>query len=72
MIKIDMEMQIPMPENCYQCKFGITGYVREHESRWGWKMKQYSHQCILTGKSMTSTKRNRFCPLIECEEEKAE
>ena len=50
-----------MPENCYEGPFGMYDYVtlrRTAKANNKWK-------CVITGKSVTSTKRNRFCPLSE-------
>lgn len=52
-----------LPRNCYMCPFGIHGnrvYIPATA-----ELKRYWYQCFLTQKKMTSTKRNRFCPLEE-------
>jgi hypothetical protein len=49
-----------MPENCYECQFAANYFRPIHKSG----RKPCSFACVLTQKSLTSTKRNRFCPLV--------
>lgn len=52
-----------MPKSCFDCPFGRQGtkYWCTYERKW--KQPSLFH-CALTNKAMTSTKRNRFCPLV--------
>ena len=51
-----------MPKSCYQCQFAMQQY----RTVWhGFKRVENSYACVMTHKKITSTKRNRFCPLIE-------
>ena len=55
---------IDMPRNCFECKFGMydySGLAQDLAER----KKLHKFECVITGKSVTSTKRNRFCPLIQ-------
>lgn len=55
-----------MPKNCYDCPmsaFRCESFVRNE------KLFAEDYVCVLTGKQATSTKRNRFCPLVEEESE---
>lgn len=54
MIQIDIEM----PKTCYDCPLAMQNYV----TIFGKEAKQIN-TCVLTHKVITSTKRNRFCPL---------
>ena len=56
MIQIDIEM----PKTCYDCPLAMMRYVTLFR-----RGKQISNEfsCVLTHKKVTSTKRNRFCPL---------
>ena len=58
-ILINMEM----PENCYKCPFAMEYYSTLYMSKAGKFRKDYC--CVITHKTLTSTKRNRFCPLVE-------
>ena len=57
MIQINMEM----PKTCYDCPFAMQSYVTLFGN--GTKQIRNSYACVLTHKTITSTKRNRFCPL---------
>lgn len=52
------DMQIP--KNCYDCPFAASSFMptRNYSKRYEWC-------CVLTKKSLTSTKRNRACPLAD-------
>lgn len=52
-----------MPENCYKCPFAMEYYSTLYMSKAGKFRKDYC--CVITHKTLTSTKRNRFCPLVE-------
>ena len=54
MIRIDMEM----PKTCYECPFAMRSYATLY-------VIQGNYSCILTHETITSMKRNRFCPLRE-------
>ena len=54
-----------MPKNCFDCP--MSAYRYESFDRNG-KYVAGNFVCVLTGKEMTSTKRNRFCPLEEAKE----
>lgn len=58
MIQIDIEM----PKTCYDCPLAMMRYNTLFR-----RGKQISNEfsCVLTHKAITSTKRNRFCPLRE-------
>ena len=51
-----------MPQNCYECKFGLATFYRLYTQDSKGKANCYS--CVLTGKQITSTKRNIHCPLV--------
>lgn len=55
-----------MPESCYACPYGmkIDKYWDTDKKEWI-KANNLGYNCALTMKAMTSTKRNRFCPLIQ-------
>ena len=55
-----------MPKNCFECPFGMRNYIalRRVES----KLVSNDWACVITHKAVTSTKRNRFCPLEEAED----
>lgn len=53
--------EMDVPQNCFDCPLGLISYERSHK----WKHEKRTCACALSGKMMTSTKRNRFCPLIE-------
>lgn len=52
-----------MPENCYKCPFAMEYYSTLYMSKAGKFRKDYC--CVITHKALTSTKRSRFCPLVE-------
>lgn len=52
---------VEMPETCYDCPFAAALFRPTHKS--GRKPCEYA--CILTQCALTSTKRNRNCPLAE-------
>jgi len=54
---------IDMPKNCYACPFGMEYYSTLWMAKGSKFRKDYS--CVITHKALTSTKRNRFCPLEE-------
>lgn len=61
-----MSVLIPnmeMPKDCYECPMAMSNYTtllgKNHKQTCG------IYSCVLTHKALTSTKRNRFCPLIE-------
>lgn len=49
-----------LPRNCYECPFAASTYMPPRDYR-----KRYDWCCVLTKKALTSTKRNRACPLIQ-------
>lgn len=51
-----------MPTSCYDCPLAMQDYT----TLFGKKLSRTtnSYACVLTHKSITSTKRNRFCPLV--------
>lgn len=51
-----------MPQNCYECKFGLATFYRLYTQDSKGKANCYS--CVLTGKQITSMKRNIHCPLV--------
>jgi len=57
MIQIDMEM----PKTCYDCPLAMQNYATLFGN--GTKQIRNRCACVLTHKAITSTKRNRFCPL---------
>lgn len=50
---------IETPNNCYECPFAASSYYAVHEYN-----RRLEWGCILTRKTLTSTKRNRACPLV--------
>lgn len=54
---------VEIPENCYKCPFAMEYYSTLYMSKAGKFRKDYC--CVITHKTLTSTKRNRFCPLVE-------
>lgn len=50
-----------MPKNCYECPFGLLEYTSQCYG----KTIRNKFACCITHKTKTSTKRNRFCPLVE-------
>lgn len=56
---VTIELDIDIPKNCYECPLGMVKYMRG----WRFDTEQSKFACALTGKNMTSTKRNRFCPM---------
>ena len=54
----DMEM----PENCYECPLAMEYYSTLFTAKRGKFRNDYA--CVLTHKTITSTKRNRACPLV--------
>lgn len=50
-----------MPKNCYECPFGLLEYTSQCYA----KTIRNKFACCITHKTKTSTKRNRFCPLVE-------
>lgn len=52
---------VKTPRICYECPFGLVEYIKQYgeRNRFAW--------CI-TDKTMTSIRRNRFCPIVEDEE----
>lgn len=55
-----------MPKNCFECKYGmkVDKYWSPKEMKWV-KSNNVGWNCVLTMKAMTSTKRNRYCPLVQ-------
>lgn len=51
---------IDMPPTCYECPFAMWQYETLATSN---KHKKHLFACVLTHKTITSTKRSRFCPL---------
>lgn len=58
MIQIDMEM----PKSCYDCPLAMLRYTTLFRNG---KQATNQYACVITGKVITSTKRNRFCPLMD-------
>lgn len=54
-----------MPKTCWECEFALYSYSKLPSEEIN---KTHKFQCVLTDKAITSTKRNRFCPLIEIDE----
>lgn len=50
-----------MPETCYKCKFALARFDPLPTQ----KYKRHDFECVLTEKTLTSTKRNKACPLVE-------
>lgn len=65
MIVVKTQME-EMPKNCYQCPFAMLEYKKLSKGRF----KTVSFGCAATDKTITSTRRNKFCPLIEMNEVK--
>ena len=53
---------IDMPPTCYECPFAMRKYRTLVTSN---KYVENTFACVLTHKTITSTKRSRFCPLKE-------
>jgi len=51
-----------MPKSCYDCPLAMQDYTTLFGNNF--KQTRNSYACVLTHKVITSTKRNRFCPLI--------
>ena len=49
-----------MPETCYKCKFALARFDPLPTQ----KYKRHDFECVLTEKTLTSTKRNKACPLV--------
>lgn len=56
-----------LPQNCFECPYALSGTVEQYGNRYYIRHKTYHLACFLTGMAMTSTKRNRFCPLEDNE-----
>lgn len=54
-----------MPTNCYECPMAMVRYATLQRNS-GQIRNDFA--CVLTHKTITSTKRNRACPLVEVEE----
>lgn len=52
-----------MPRTCYECPFAMEYYSTLWMYKHGKFRKDYS--CVITHRQITSTVRNRFCPLEE-------
>lgn len=65
MIVVKTQME-EMPRDCYKCPFAMFEYWRFHDSEF--KPVHGIFRCVATGKTITSTKRNRFCPLAKMDE----
>lgn len=50
-----------LSKNCYECQFAASYFRPTFASG----RKPCSFVCVLTQKALLSTKRNRFCPLVE-------
>lgn len=57
-----------LPHDCYKCPYAQNGKVWKYVAKYDMKFVDYRYACMITNKAMTSTKRNRFCPLVEIEE----
>lgn len=66
LVTIEMDSLKDFPKGCYECPFGIMGEVWKCQSN---KWERFTYACFITGKVMTSTKRNRYCPLKEIRNE---
>lgn len=55
-----------MPKDCCECPLSAWHYESFRENG---KYVEWNNVCVLTGKVITSMKRNRFCPLVEEESE---
>lgn len=53
-----------MPRSCFECPYGRKGSQYWDTKEMKWKKPSYFH-CALINKTMTSTKRNRACPLVQ-------
>lgn len=51
-----------MPTNCYDCPLAMQYYVTLFGKTF--KQTKNAYACVLTHKKITSTRRNRFCPLV--------
>ena len=51
-----------MPTSCYDCPLAMQYYVTLFGKTFNQTKNDYA--CVLTHKKITSTRRNRFCPLI--------
>jgi hypothetical protein len=54
-----------MPTSCYDCPLAMQDYTTLFGKNFSRTRNSYA--CVLTHKAITSTKRNRFCPLIPLE-----
>ena len=61
-MKIEQVVVDELPRDCYECYFGICGSIYKISDL---KNERFSYDCFLTHKACTSTKRNRFCPLVQ-------
>jgi len=50
-----------MPKNCYDCPFAMRRYETLFVKG---KSIRRDYGCVFTHRTITSTKRNRFCPLM--------
>ena len=57
---------ITMPKTCYDCPFAMSSFITLYHNKPERVYKEYS--CVLTHTAITSTKRNKACPLKEVEE----
>ncbi len=51
-----------MPTSCYNCPLAMQDYTTLFGNNFNQTRNSYA--CVLTHKAITSTKRNRFCPLV--------
>ena len=51
-----------MPTSCYDCPLAMQDYTTLFGKNFNRTRNSYA--CVLTHKAITSTKRNRFCPLV--------
>ena len=51
-----------MPRSCYDCPLAMQDYTTLFGKNINRTRNSYS--CVLTHKAITSTRRNRFCPLV--------
>lgn len=56
---------VKTPKTCYECPFGMVEYIKN----WGESKREIRRlACCITGRAMTSTRRNKHCPIVDGEE----
>lgn len=57
MQKMIVLKNVKTPKTCYECPFGLVEYIKHGERN--------RFACCITDKDMTSTRRNKYCPIVD-------